>query len=101
MAEVSMSFAEACEKMSKEDSRTIEAILKRAGEVMPLGGEKGERAMDLTYVHAVSGLDLDGMLAGRIEDIAHDVRGIATHLDRETGQLRDCFVPRYARREEG
>lgn len=29
----------------------------------------------------------------------HDIAGIARHMDRETGQLRDCFVPRFAKRD--
>ena len=29
-------------------------------------------------------------------NFAHDVGGIAKHLDRTNGQLRDCFIPRCA-----
>ena len=29
-------------------------------------------------------------------NLLHDVLGIGRHIDRKTGQLRDCFLPRYA-----
>jgi hypothetical protein len=29
-------------------------------------------------------------------DFAHDFYGIARHIDRTTGQLKDCFLPRFA-----
>lgn len=29
-------------------------------------------------------------------NFAHDVVGIANHLDRDTGELKDCFLPRFA-----
>ena len=28
-------------------------------------------------------------------NLAHDVFGIHRHIDEATGELRDCFVPRY------
>lgn len=29
-------------------------------------------------------------------DFAHDFYGIARHINRKTGQLEDCFLPRFA-----
>jgi hypothetical protein len=29
-------------------------------------------------------------------DFSHDVLGIRRHINRETGELIDCFLPRYA-----
>jgi hypothetical protein len=56
-----------------------------------------ELVMDLTACH-VNGcaLDLAGLYAAPQMDFAHDVLGIWRHLDRSTGKLGDCFVPRYA-----
>lgn len=31
-------------------------------------------------------------------NFAHDVGGIRYHLDRNTGELADCFRPRYSAR---
>lgn len=55
--------------------------------------------MDLTATH-MNGcpLDLGGLLAASDGDFVHDVWGIRIHLDRETGELKDCFIPRYARK---
>ena len=54
--------------------------------------------MDITAVHA-NGMPL--RLAELLEaddfDFNHDIFGIRRHLDRQTGTLRDCFVPRHVR----
>ena len=52
--------------------------------------------MDLDVCHEHRPLDLAGLLEARPGDLLHDVTGIAAHLDQDTGQLRDCFAPRYA-----
>jgi hypothetical protein len=54
-------------------------------------------SMDLSAAHAAHGLDLDGLLAARNMDFAHDVAGIHAHLDRTTGKLSGGFWPRFAR----
>lgn len=41
-------------------------------------------------------LDLQGLLDSDLGDFGHDVFGINKHMDRQTGLLKDCFVPRYA-----
>lgn len=56
--------------------------------------------MDLTACH-LGGcrLKLREMAAASPErafDLLHDVYGINRHIDRETGELRDCFLPRFA-----
>ena len=61
-----------------------------------------EALMDITCVHANGcPLDLDAMLRAigdseQETDLIHDLLGIRRHLDRTTGQLLDCFVPRFA-----
>jgi uncharacterized Zn-finger protein len=52
--------------------------------------------ISLTVTHANGcHLDLEGMLSGRLEDLAHDVAGIMANLDHETGKL-GTFTPRHA-----
>ena len=53
--------------------------------------------MDIVAVH-INGckLKMAEMLKADTSNFMHDVCGIAKHLDRATGKLRDCFVPRYA-----
>ncbi len=53
--------------------------------------------MDLMATHA-NGCPLRLKCLSEADDfnLAHDVGGIARHLDRNTGKLMDCFLPRFA-----
>lgn len=42
-------------------------------------------------------LQLDKLLAADDFNFAHDVFGIRAHINRSTGSLEGCFVPRYAK----
>lgn len=56
--------------------------------------------MDLTACHANGcPLDFAGLLAAEPLDFTHDICGIARHMNRETGKLGGCFLPRCAARE--
>ena len=59
-----------------------------------------EISMDLEACHT-SGcpLDLEKLLLSEPRDFAHDILGIAHHIDRNTGKLADCFDPRCAKQE--
>lgn len=88
--------------VSASDEEKIVRIVERAYVV--LYGRRFRRpiapgVMDLVACHG-SGcpLDLDRLLEASDFDLAHDVAGITRHIDRETGELRDCFLPRFTRR---
>ena len=53
--------------------------------------------MDLLAVRNRYGLDLAALLASDDLNFAHDITGIAIYLNRRTGELTDCFMPRFAR----
>lgn len=56
--------------------------------------------MDLNATHSNGmPLDLERLEAFPDFDFAHDVFGIANHIDRDTGKLTRCFVPRCAKRK--
>ena len=55
--------------------------------------------MDIEAVHSVTPLDLEGLLNAEEMDFFHDMFGITNHIDRETGELKDCFLPRHAKRQ--
>ena len=56
--------------------------------------------MDLTACHANGNpLRLAELLAADDGNFAHDIFGINRHLNRQTGELMDCFSPRYSRPE--
>lgn len=35
-----------------------------------------------------------------IASVAHDILGIRRHINRDTGQLEGCFIPRFAKSNE-
>ena len=74
----------------------IKAIVDKAADTMPKI-DKLLLNMDLTATH-VSGcpLDFKKLLDFAEFDFWHDIGGINRHIDRGTGELEDCFVPRCA-----
>jgi len=91
---------------SKFEAELILKIAKRAKELgivsNPKSGKKDVRAyslmdcdMDITACHLNGNpLDLNKLIAADDFNFSHDVCGIANCLDRETGKLTKCFVPR-------
>lgn len=82
------------------DAAIIAAIVDRA---IPLAKEAGIKVkrmdliMDLEAVHANGNpLRLADLLAADPGNFGHDVWGIRRYLDRETGQLTSCFLPRFS-----
>ncbi len=88
-------------KVTKEESQQIIDIMLRAASLMNFerrGASRMEVVMDLTVCHCLGcPLDLGGLLKANCGDLVHDVSGIMTHINRESGLLEDCFTPRYAR----
>ena len=84
-------------KITATDSRIIGKIAMRAaGE---LGYPVMDADMDVSACHIVCPLKLEELLVAGDGDFAHDVAGIKRHINRESGELGDCFVPRFAERE--
>ncbi|KVZ18619.1 hypothetical protein WT88_29495 [Burkholderia stagnalis] len=57
--------------------------------------------MDLTACHA-NGCPIDWEKLNGADDVtlAHDVGGIQRHINRRTGKLEDCFLPKCAAPED-
>lgn len=54
-------------------------------------------ALSLTIVHLnTCPMDLQRLLEADDANFLHDIQGIQRHIDMSTGELRDCFLPRYA-----
>lgn len=86
--------------VSSQDEGTIYQIAHRA---MPFMERYGfdvpvlTLLMDLTAVHANGcPLRLNDLLEAPDADFVHDVFGIISKIDRDTGRLTDCFLPRFA-----
>lgn len=88
---------------SPGDLDLIEKIADRAAKCSfydELNVQKRHIVMDLMATHCNGcKLNLAAMLDGGLLDFAHDLMGILRHLDRDTGGLQDCFVPRFAMRQ--
>ena len=97
-----------------EEYDLAQAIGERAVRAMPEWAAERQRSqtmsadmpvavaveMDVIAVNANGcPLDLQKLLDADDFNFAHDVDGIYWHLDRNTGKLKDCFLPRCARRE--
>lgn len=76
-----------------ETTKLISAVIRRFSEHQH-DADALSLSMDLTVCHNLEHVDLPTLLAARWNDFAHDVSGIIRHLDRTTGELTDCFVPR-------
>jgi len=75
----------------------VRSIVIRA-EKMGITKDRISTAMDLLAVNNQGcSLDFQRLLAFPDFDFTHDVCGIARHVNRDTGKLQNCFLPRCAR----
>ena len=86
---------------SDKESDLIAKIVNRAESLaleLDLPFDRMNLHMDVTACHANGcPLLLDQLLhAAENSSFAHDVWGISRHIDRRTGKLTGCFLPRYA-----
>lgn len=90
-------------KFTDEERHTVDAIVDRARRAYLSAGmeppTKMDLHMDISAVAARTPLRLDDWLEADDFNFTHDVGGIRRHLNRQTGELMDCFVPRFARGE--
>lgn len=83
---------------TKKDAMLIGEIVKR-GVVLAPNLSKLQAHMDITACHANGcPMDLECWLAADEFNFAHDFFGINRHINRETGGLDNCFLPRMRRR---
>ena len=86
--------------MIRYDLNQVRRIAERATTLWADAGEPREQryfVMDITL--CTTRLDLDRLEAFPDSDFAHDIGGIARHIDHATGVLGDCFTPRCAARD--
>lgn len=92
-------------EITKKDRALILKIVDRImarDKTNYLGLERCSVSMDITAAHANGcPMDLARWLGAVNFEFDHDAFGIMEHLDRETGELTDCFLPRYAAKENG
>jgi hypothetical protein len=86
--------------MTRREGNLISEIVDRAEKLARRFKQPTVRAsivLDLVMAHRMQPLDLELLLAADDANFAHDVFGIMRHIDRNSGAMRDCFVPRFAR----
>lgn len=85
--------------VSDADRRLIRNIIDRtAAKAKEFGApiNKMTMIMDLTATHANGcPLRLADLLAADDFNLFHDVFGISRHINRNTGKLENCFLPRF------
>lgn len=90
---------------TRHEMVTMSAIADRAAGALRMAGavvEKHHVMMDITATHCNGcRLRLDELLGADNLNFSHDICGIYRHLDRGTGRLGGCFVPRFAVHQGG
>jgi len=85
---------------TREELTKISEIADRAiaiADKFGLPTNKMNLVMDLEVAHSNdTPLDLQALAAADDTNLAHDVFGIRSHLNRRTGKLEDGFAPRYS-----
>lgn len=88
-------------KATSEDSALICKIADRADTITALSGitkDSMSLVMDLTATNANGcPMDFAKLLSAPDLDFVHDIAGINAHIDRNTGELKDYFLPRCAK----
>ena len=86
--------------MTKAELQIAAKIARRAVKLSKAHGgdyEQQDAVMDLDACHSNGcPLKLEALLEADDFNFAHDVFGIRRHLDRSTGELGGCFLPRFA-----
>jgi len=82
--------------LTADDHKQIQRIARRAPAIFPGGIDHMSLTMDLGAAHLACPMRLAELADADDFNFAHDVGGIMRHLDRNTGELTDCFTPRYA-----
>jgi len=63
--------------------------------------DRRELHMDLEAIHSNDcKMDFEKLLRAPLFDFVHDICGIRRHIDRDTGKLKDCFLPRCIKYEK-
>ena len=81
--------------VTKKDTLLIHDIVKRHVALHPTA-DLMNAEMDITAAHINTPLDLNKLLNADDFNFAHDMSGIGAHLNRNTGKLENCFLPRCA-----
>lgn len=80
-------------KSTKEDTMTVHKAAVRAVKLIPKL-KLMDIEMDISATNINKKLNLNKLLGFDDFNFAHDIVGISNNIDRETGALENCFLPR-------
>ena len=84
-------------KSTLEESKLIAKIANRAYNLKIMYSDYQSLCMDITAVHLNDvKLKLQDLLISDDFNFTHDVCGIQNNIDRNTGKLKNCFLPRFS-----
>lgn len=79
--------------VNNKHSELIQLIAERAANAFDV--DLMDIAMSITAVHVNDmPLDLRKLLTFNSTHFGHDIRGIENNINKETGKLENCFIPR-------
>jgi len=82
---------------SREEMETIALIVTRAKRECFSQRSLLSLNMDITACHCNGNkLRLNELLKADTYNFAHDICGIVGNINRETGKLENCFLPRFS-----
>lgn len=84
-------------KLTDKEMAVISKIVKRAARAYAFS--KMDATMDIGATHLSCPLDLEKFLGSEDFSFFHDFWGIRNCIDRETCELKNCFVPRCAKKD--
>ena len=88
---------------TKKEMALIRKIANRAVTMAKKAGvqyHQMDAEMDISACHNNgNALKLQELLQSDDVNFGHDIFGIRHYLNRETGELTDCFVPRFSARD--
>ena len=87
-------------KLEKIDSDLIDKIVVRVKNMKIFGIKENpdfflNLTMDLAAAHIACPLNLEKLLKADNFNFLHDIEGIRRYIDRNTGKMKKCFLPRY------
>lgn len=85
-------------KTTKEEDILCLSIIRRAKKLNLEDSEIQDLFMDLSATHCNgTPLDFEKLLNFDDFNFAHDIYGIVANINRSTGQLDNCFLPRCSK----
>ena len=83
---------------NEKENAIILKIVRRAIKLKIINGIALDAQMDISACHSNgNNLDLQRFLDADNFNFTHDFCGIQSHIDRTTGKLKNCFVPRFSK----